>query len=127
MNGLTPKLPLSIDYTSPGGRKLITDYRSLIKQNFKNLLLTIPGERVMDPDFGVGLRTFLFENQTEMTYGNMRAKINDQVNRYLKFINVYDIAIAASTEDLNGIVVTISYRILPLDSADKLEITLAFN
>ena len=33
----------------------------VIKQNFKNLVLTNPGERVMLTDFGVGIRRFLFE------------------------------------------------------------------
>ena len=28
------------------------------KQNLKMLLLTIPGERVMDPDYGVGMKKF---------------------------------------------------------------------
>tara|TARA_Y100000593_G_C4168284_1_gene265580 strand:+ start:55 stop:438 length:384 start_codon:yes stop_codon:yes gene_type:complete len=127
MNGLTPKLPLSIDYNAPGGRKLITDYKSLIKQNFKNLLFTVPGERIMDPDFGVGLRTFIFENQSQSTYGSIRAKIGEQVNIYMPFVTVYDIDIASSTEDLNGIVIKISYRIPAFDSADKVEITLPFN
>mgnify|MGYP003354002300 CR=1 FL=1 len=33
-----------------------------MKQNFKILLLTNPGERVHFPKFGVGLRNYLFEN-----------------------------------------------------------------
>ena len=31
-------------------------------QNFINLVLCAPGERIMYPDFGVGLRNYLFEN-----------------------------------------------------------------
>ena len=48
-NFLTPQLPLNesgeLEYEHIG------EYRSLIQQNFKNLILTIPGERTMDPDF----------------------------------------------------------------------------
>ena len=127
MTGLTPKLPLSIDPSFPGGRTLINDYLALIKQNFKNLLLTNPGERIMDPEFGIGMRTYLFENQTQATFGNMRSKINQQVDRYLSFIKVLDADIQESSEDINGILVTITYEILPLDSIDKVEITLPFN
>ena len=57
-NFLTPALPLKesgeLDY------KHVDEYGDLVRQNFKNLLLTIPGERMMDPDFGVGIQRFLF-------------------------------------------------------------------
>jgi len=127
MIGITPKLPLSIDPSFPGGRTLINDYLTLIKQNFKNLLLTNPGERVMDPEFGIGLRTYLFESHTQSTFGNIRAKIGQQVDRYLSFIGILDVDIQESAEDVNGILVTITYEVLPLDSIDKVEITLPFN
>ena len=31
-----------------------------VKSNLINLLLTYPGERVLNPQFGVGLRNYLF-------------------------------------------------------------------
>ena len=59
MSGLSPRLPLEIDSTD--GYRLLKDYISMVKQNMRMLVLTIPGERMMDPDFGVGLRQYLFE------------------------------------------------------------------
>ena len=56
---LTPKLPLVVDGST--GYRMIDNYTDLVKQNFKNLMLTNPGERMMDPTFGVGITTFLFE------------------------------------------------------------------
>ena len=55
MNGIGPKLPLQRD-DKFGNYGLISSYNEEVKQNFKNLLLTCPGERMMIPDFGVGLR-----------------------------------------------------------------------
>ena len=60
MNGIGPELPLSRD-EKHGVYSLIVSYREEVKQNFKNLLLTSPGERMMNPDFGVGMRRYLFE------------------------------------------------------------------
>ena len=60
MDGIGPALPLQRD-NKFGTYSLIDDYAKEIKQNFKNLLLTSPGERMMIPDFGVGLRSYLFE------------------------------------------------------------------
>ena len=70
MAGLTPKLPLTLGGDN-GNYKLIKTYKNLIKQNFKNLILTAPGERIMDPNFGVGIRNFLFENDGELLYSGI--------------------------------------------------------
>jgi len=86
MNGIGPKLPLQRDDVN-GNYTLITSYAEEIKQNFKNLLLTSPGERMMNPDFGVGLRNFLFEPAQKVT-GMIRQKIASQVSRYMPFIRI---------------------------------------
>ena len=62
--GLSPKLPLQLD-SMMGSYALNKTDKGVIKQNFKNLLLTNPGERIMDVRFGVGLSRFLFENRSE--------------------------------------------------------------
>ena len=53
-------LPITKD--SSDGFTMLKSFRKTIKQNFKMLILTSPGERVMEPEFGVGIRRFLFEN-----------------------------------------------------------------
>ena len=59
LDSQSPKLPLtSTDEDGPWG--LNKTLLETTKQNFKNLLLTNPGERVMDTFFGVGLSRFLF-------------------------------------------------------------------
>ena len=66
MSALGPKLPLFRDHTN-GSYSLIYSLAEEIKQNFKNLLLTCPGERMMNPDFGVGVRNFLFLPRQQIT------------------------------------------------------------
>ena len=55
--GITPKLPIALDEVD--GIKLIKNFPDLVEQNLKNLILTMPGERIMDPLFGVGLPSTL--------------------------------------------------------------------
>ena len=86
MKGIGPKLPLFRDDRF-GNYDLITSYIDEVKQNFKNLLLTAPGERIMNPDFGVGLRTFLFE-QREHAISKIRQRLKGQVSRYMPFIRI---------------------------------------
>ena len=86
MSGLTPRLPLVVDEID--GIKLIKEYKTLVQQNLKNLLLTIPGERVMDADFGVGLKRFLFEMDNALLKGRIRGRISSQVKKYLPYIRI---------------------------------------
>ena len=86
MNGIGPELPLSRDQKF-GAYSLIESYKEQIKQNFKNLLLTSPGERIMNPDFGVGLRSFLFEPRVQLI-PQIRQTITAQTNKYLPFIKI---------------------------------------
>ncbi|HAW79930.1 MAG TPA: hypothetical protein DCX27_09605, partial [Balneola sp.] len=75
--GISPALPLA--YTKEDGPYgLNKTIRDSIQQNFKNILLTSKGERVMLPNFGVGLRSFLFSNFTPSLLERIRAEINKQ-------------------------------------------------
>ena len=53
-----------------------------VKTNLINVLLTVPGERINLPKYGVGLKKLLFENEinTEL----LKEKINFQIK--LKYI-----------------------------------------
>ena len=57
-----------------------------VKSNLINVLLTEPGERVNLPDFGVGLKRLLFENQIDT--GNLEARIDNQVKIYIPEITL---------------------------------------
>ena len=66
MSSLAVKLPINKD--SINGYQMIDNFEDLIKQNLKMLVLTAPGERVMEPNYGAGLRNFLFENFNNQTF-----------------------------------------------------------
>ncbi|MAF25070.1 hypothetical protein CL634_05790 [bacterium] len=126
MAGLTPQIPLTRDAIN--GYRLITDYKELVKQNFKNLLFTIPGERMMDLGFGIGLKRFLFEMDNPALYGRISGRIKQQVKEYLPYIKVdnviFDSAATDPNLDPNFLSVAIEYSIIPLDDVDKIELTL---
>ena len=78
--GLSVALPLTVDPTF-GPYNLNTTYEDLAKQNFKMLLLTNKGERIMHPNFGVGLRSYLFEQNTPVTFGEIDKEIRKQAEK----------------------------------------------
>ena len=96
----------------------------MIRQNLKMLLLTDKGERVMEPDFGVGMKRFLFENFTESTFAKIERSILDQSAIYLPVINIQEIVFDRLPDNENGLLVKIAYSIPNLNTADLLEFTI---
>ena len=124
--GISPKLPLAYDPID-GPYRLNRTLGETIKQNYKNLVLTAPGERIMVPDFGVGLYRYLFENVSGETLDDLVQALTEQTQRYMPMINLISVNFETSDEDrslaFNEIRVNIRYNILPLDEEDELIIT----
>lgn len=124
--GISPQLPLVVD-ENDGAYKLNKTLIDVVKQNLKCLVLTSPGERIMDPLFGVGLRNFLFEQNLDSTYTLISEKIREQVSKYMPFLEIIDIDIYGNPDEVfsdnrNFAKVSINYRVLPLDVDDILDI-----
>jgi phage baseplate assembly protein W len=122
MSAFGVKVPIMVD--SGDGFTMLKTIRSTIKQNFKMLLLTNPGERVMVPDYGVGLKRFLFENYHSVTEDQVRTRITDQVSRYLPLVNIDEILVTSVNMGGAGLSVQISYSIQELGTQDILEFTI---
>lgn len=120
MPGLTPRLPLNL--APKDGYDLIKTTPELIKQNLKNLLLTNPGERIMDPSFGVGIRRYLFEPNIIHTHQLIRTEIGKQVKKYMPFLNIKDVRILQDESDGNIMYVEIYYIISPLNQTDSITV-----
>lgn len=119
MDGYSPKLPLQRDENDSLYLMNRTS-RDSIKQNFKNLLLTNPGEKIMDNNFGIGLRTYLFSQNTEQNRNTIEVRIKSQVNKYLKYINIDDIIIQTNENNENAISIMIKYSIPALKVEDEI-------
>lgn len=120
MSGLSVKIPFVIDDVD-GAYALNKNYLDLVRQNLKMLLLTNPGERIMDMNFGVGLYHVLFEQNTSFEKEEIKGNIVSQVGRYLPYITINNVMIEDIAEG-NGIHVSIAYTVEPLSMSDLLDI-----
>ena len=122
MRKLSPKLP--VDLTTGTIQSHQEDnFENMIKQNLKMILLTHPGERIMAPDFGVGLRRFIFELETyDDIYDELIDVVSSQVSQYLPVIQV--INITADYSEQNYLRLTIDYNIDFLNIKDSLDLLL---
>jgi len=93
MNGaLEPKLPLKYD-NGDGPYKMITLLPEMIHQNLKNLFLTNPGEKIFDLFYGVGIKSFLFENVNSEFSSKLNEKINQQIYKYMPYIKITNLKV----------------------------------
>jgi len=121
MASLSVRLPLT--KSDLDGYTMIKGFKKLISQNLKMLCLTVPGERVMDADFGAGIPTFLFQNYSEQVHGQIDSAIREQAARYLPVITIDNIATSMSP-DSNALAITLTYRIPQLGVKDLLQFTI---
>jgi phage baseplate assembly protein W len=122
MDGFSAKLPIM--YSKEDGvytlNKTILD---TIRQNLKMLLLTVPGERITDIKFGVGLRRYLFSQDTDELRGAIRANIYDQVRKYLSYITIIDVIFSPSGSSVDNVLsISIRYTVSGLNINDELNI-----
>lgn len=79
--------------------------------NYINLLLTRKGERFMQPEFGVGLMDYIFENITPDVLLGIETVIELQAQQWLPYIINHEISTAERTDidrHMIGIKITFS-------------------
>ncbi len=95
-----------------------------VKSNLINLLLTSPGERLMEPAFGVGIRDLLFEQYIDKE--SLKNKMIDQAAIFLPEIEIADIFIKRvnmeTTPEIHTLSISLYYRVLSDKSMDAIEI-----
>ena len=124
--GYGAELPLRVD-NQDGPYALLKTMTSVASQNLKMLILTSPGERMMDNEFGVGIRNYLFWQYTPTTLSDIESRIRQQTSRYIPYIQIEEISfnnkenisVGASLAD-NFLSITIRFRVSSLNVGDVL-------
>ena len=109
-NGLSAALPLIVDETD-GPYRLNKTINELARQNLKMIILTNPGERVMDPLFGVGLQRYLFENQSRTLTSSILGRISAQVEKYLPYISLENVSATVVGSSQTQLWVQVEYNV----------------
>ena len=86
------------------------------KANLQNLLLTTPGERIFQPEFGSQLKSIVFE-QGEDIPNRIEEAIRSAVDKFLAYINIENVF---TTQQDNEVNVSIEFSV-PLNP-DTIEI-----
>ena len=122
MNAFGVALPLN--RSNADGFVMIKSIKKLVRQNLKMLILTNPGERVMRPNFGVGIKNYLFEHYGENIQAQINAKIRKQAEVYMPAVEIVKVFFEGSDPDSSRLSLTIVYAIPDINVKDLLQITI---
>ena len=103
---------LSFDFTAnpqTGDVATVKDAVS-VKRGIKNVLLTVPFERLFQPEFGSGIKNILFEPMTPLTEQRLSDACRDAIEAWEKRATVINIAVI-SEEEYNRYRVAIKFSI----------------
>ena len=90
-----------------------------VKSNLINLLLTEPGERINEPNFGIGLKNLLFEQNPNIEL--LKEKINTQITFYIPTISLIDVNVNFEKDEYSLFII-ISYSFNLDGSEDAIQL-----
>jgi phage baseplate assembly protein W len=101
--------PLRLDAR---GELCLVEYETDIQEAIRIILDTTPGERVMRPDFGVGLRSLLFEPMNSATISLVCHRVEQALTLWEPRIRVEEVKVHADQNGRNGrLDIHIRYRV----------------
>jgi len=106
------------------GRLPWTEGNESIREAMLNILLTRPGERLMRPEFGAGLREFIHYPNTETTRALIADAARRAVERWEPRVLVEDVQAAPDPRRLSHVNLSIHYRIRYDGSREELDFAL---
>jgi phage baseplate assembly protein W len=95
-----------------------------IRECIRVILLTEPQERLMLPQFGGGLRRFLFRPNTVATHRLIQEAVVQSLGRWERRIQVESVLVDADPEDVRAARVRIRYRLVATAEEDRLQLRL---
>jgi len=112
---------IDLPFSAPGVFKPNYTTAAAIKNNLINYFLTNPGERPLNPNFGGGLRSFIFEQIQDDNLDFLKQSIQSNLNNFFPTINILDLNVLKNIND-NSISVSLDYNIKNTGINDSLNI-----
>ena len=91
-----------------------------IRQSIRIILSTEPGERLMLPGFGAGLKRFLFEPNTVSTHRQIEEKINKALEIWEPRIKLDSIDVLEDERDAQAVWVMLKYSLIANKTTEQL-------
>ena len=85
-----------------------------ITRSIRNIVLTIPGEKFFDPDFGSNVSNLLFENVDDITASQIQEEIEFSINNYEPRVRLTNVEVIADNDNASFDTI-ITYEVIGAD------------
>jgi phage baseplate assembly protein W len=97
--------------TANGGSTAMAAYEKDVEQAIRIILGTDWGERVMRPDFGAGLNSFVFGQLNQTTLRMVQTRVQDSLIKWEPRIDVEQVKVTVDPSELSKLLIAITYRV----------------
>jgi len=111
---------VSLPFSSPSVFKTTYTTKDSVRNNLINYFLTEPGERIENPNYGGGLRSFVFNQIAQDTLEDLRENISIKISNNFPLVSVKSLDIL-TIPDENVITVIIKYVIKNTGIEDQIQ------
>ena len=87
---------------------------SAIARSVRNIVMTYPGEKFFQPDFGSRVSKLLFENVDDITASQIQEEIEFSINNYEPRVNLVNVSVIADNDNASFDAI-ITYDIIGAD------------
>lgn len=95
-------------------------YDEDVRQSIRIILGTDQGERVMRPDFGTGLRSFVFGPINHTTLQRVQARVQDALLKWEPRIDVLQVKVTLDAKERSKLLIDITYRVRATNTLQNL-------
>ncbi len=120
-------IPLPITHGPQGYFNQSYTLLDQVKSNLKMLLQTKKGERRMNPEFGSGLWSVLFENSTDDLRPIIESTIRKDIANWMSYVNVQEVEIADSSINPNLLQVSLTFTVPTAGITQKQNLMVSMN
>ena len=107
-------LSMSFKFNPLSGDLIALKNENAIARAVRNIVLTTPGEKLFDPDFGSSVSEILFENVDDITAVSIQEEIRSCLNNYEPRVDLINVDVDPNFDE-NQFDVKITYRIVGID------------
>ena len=107
-------ISMSFKFNPLSGDLIALNNENAIARAVRNIVLTSPGEKLFDPDFGSSVSEILFENVDDITAVSIQDEIRNCLNNYEPRVDLVNVDVNPNFDE-NQFDVKITYKIVGID------------
>ena len=117
---------ITVPFDGPTGINTTYTTKDATKSNLLNFILTGKRERIMNPNFGSGIRDIIFDPLTENLTDQVENLIYGGIETYFPQVQINELTVDLSPDNLT-VIINLNYSIINTNIEDELQININTN